>query len=139
MLNRVRRARRNSSQQLWLVPSLSQVSNCWSLRKKYNSSLNFTQTKTFPTVVQSRKCGLGERSCVVCKLNEGIPSNIQLKPCKKPPTRFNEYHCRKICNHSQVSPHHIPTTFLLTRTSLTKKKKTVVIYSTIPDDMARSL
>ena len=62
------------------------------------------------------KFGPGQRNCAVCKLNEGIPGNIQLKLCKTPPTMFNEYLCGKICSRSESSPLDIPTTFLLTRT-----------------------
>ena len=51
------------------------------------------------------KFGPGQRNCAVCKLNEGIPGNIQLKLCKTPPTMFNEYLCGKICSRSPSSPH----------------------------------
>ena len=63
------------------------------------------------------KSGPGQRNCAVCKLNEGIPGNIQLKLCKTPPTMFNEYLGGKICGRSaESSLLYIPTTFLLTRT-----------------------
>ena len=63
------------------------------------------------------KSGAGQRNCAVCKLNEGIPGNIQLKLCKTPPTRFNEYLGGKICSPGAGSSlAYIPTTFLLTRT-----------------------
>ena len=80
------------------------------------------------------KSGPGQRNCAVCKLNEGIPGNIQLKLCKTPPTMFNEYLGGKIFGRSaESSLLYIPTTFLLTRTGTSEVEIKYVQLKSKPD------
>ena len=80
------------------------------------------------------KFGPGQRNCAVCKLNEGIPGNIQLKLYKTPPTMFNEYLGGKICSRTaESSLLYIPTTFLLTRTGTSKVEIKYLQLKTKPD------
>ena len=45
----------------------------------------FPRPKLFQIGVRGMKTVSGQRNCVLCKLNGGIPSNIQLKPRRRPP------------------------------------------------------